>query len=117
MEAIAASVHRHRGGFDPRLLSTLRVLLGADVVSVDARITQPVWKEKRLLGGADLVLHTHRAPLPTDSPEPILFAPRSPLQTYRMLESFEAALEAPEQDFNTKTDSHVELQDAARDLP
>ena len=76
-----------------------------------------MWKEKRLLGGADLVLHTHREPIPVDSPEPILFAPRSPLQTYRMLESFEAVLNALTQRVSSGTDSDVELQDAARDLP
>ena len=94
VKAVAASVIRRGGGFDPRILSTLRALLGADDISVDARITQPVWKEKRLLGGEDLVLHTHREPIRSEGPEPILFAPRSPLQTYRMLESFEAAVES-----------------------
>jgi hypothetical protein len=78
---------------------------------------EPVDLEAPYESRDDLVLHTRRKPLPAHPPEPIWFAPRSPLQTYRMLESFEAALDAPEQHFNTKTDSDVELQDAARDLP
>ena len=96
--AIAASVLRRGGGFDPRILATLRVLLGAKRVAVDARITQPVWKEKRLVGGVDLVLHTHRKTTLNPGPQPILFAPRSPIQTYRMLESFEAAVDRPAAD-------------------
>jgi hypothetical protein len=42
-----------------------------------------------MVGGADLVLHTHQDP-PRLGQRPILFAPRGPVQTYEMLDSFDA---------------------------
>jgi hypothetical protein len=91
-EALAATAFRRGGGFDPRVLAALRELLGAREMTVDARISQPVWKEKRLPGGADLVLHTHKHRGPKLEHAPILFAPRGPVQSYEMLDSFDAVL-------------------------
>lgn len=88
VEALAAAAFRRGGGFDPRVLVVLREIVGPDEVSVDARITQPVWRERRLVGGADLVLHTHEEP-PKLSHRPILFEPRGPVQIYEMLDSFD----------------------------
>jgi len=93
VEALAATAFRRGGGFDPRLLAALRDLLGADEISVDARITQPVWKERRLVGGADLLLRTHEQP-PKLRHRPILFEPRGPVQIYEMLNSFDPITQA-----------------------
>ncbi|MCA9513175.1 MAG: hypothetical protein KC560_20865, partial [Myxococcales bacterium] len=87
-EALGHAAPRRDGGFDPRILAALRSLLGAEAVSVDARVTQPVWREKRLVEGEDLVLHTHAEPhsLPQHL---VLFRPRDSVQIYDMLESFD----------------------------
>jgi len=89
-EAVAAalrwSVYRSGGGFDPGVLAPLRATLGRDAVSVAARVTQPPWREKRLVAGADLVLRTHARPFRIARP-PLIFEPHSVIEQYDMLES------------------------------
>lgn len=92
-DALGHTALRRAGGFDPRILAALRSAIGAQEISVDARITQPVWREKRLVEGEDLVLHTHRRPFELPH-EPLLFRPRDSVQIYDMLESFDVVEEA-----------------------
>jgi len=96
VEALAATAFRLGGGFDPRVLAVLREQIGEDSITVDARITQPVWKEKRLPGRADVVLHTHSKPAKLKH-APVLFAPRGPVQTYEMLDSFDPLVRRAQQ--------------------
>ena len=75
------------------MLVVLRRLLGADAVSVDARVTQPPWREKRLLGGVDLVGRTHAEPYRIVRPL-IVFRPDDAVSQYYMLESIGSGIGA-----------------------
>ena len=87
VDALRAAIYRRRQGYDPRILATLRRLLGKDEVSVSARLTQPAWIEKRLLGEVDLVGNTHKEPHRSKTRQ-IEFRPTGTLEFYRMLDTF-----------------------------
>ncbi|MCZ6783984.1 MAG: hypothetical protein O7G30_11820 [Proteobacteria bacterium] len=87
VNALVDATDWDRHGYDPRLLATVRRLVGPDEVSIDARLTQPAWVEKRLLGDVDLVGRSHETPFRTAAEE-ISFRPEGTLGFYTMLDTF-----------------------------
>ncbi|MCG8590408.1 MAG: hypothetical protein MJE66_14055 [Proteobacteria bacterium] len=69
----------------PVLLATLRALAGPRKAPVHVRITQPGWREKRLVGRRDLVGRTRKryAPLPRS---PLDLDPSGPVSLYFSLD-------------------------------
>jgi len=87
VDALAKASYTNFYGYDPRILETLRRVVGGDEISVTARITQPAWLEKRLPGRVDLVGRTHEQPFEAARGD-LVFRPRSSLSLYRMLDTF-----------------------------
>jgi hypothetical protein len=87
VDALAKASYRNFHGYDPRILETLRRVVGEDEISITARITQPAWLEKRLPGRVDLVGSTHAQPFRAPRGD-LVFRPTNVLSLYRMLDTF-----------------------------
>ncbi|MCG8590924.1 MAG: hypothetical protein MJE66_16655, partial [Proteobacteria bacterium] len=95
LDAFVEASYLNATTYDPAVLATLRRVGGIEEVSVAARITQPPWREPRLVGKVDLVGRTHRKPIARLG-EAIDLDPSGPSGLYQMLDHFPWASELME---------------------